>query len=230
MAIALTVVAPSTAAQAPRPVQVPDTLAQRLLPCTTCHGAEGRSAGGAFTPRIAGKPAGYLFDQLLHFRDGRRHNAAMAGFLADLPDAYLREMADHFAALDLPYPAPAPRRVAAAALAAGQRLARHGDAARQLPACTACHGAALTGALPAMPGLLGLPRDYLVAQLGAWRHGSRHASAPDCMAEVARRLTLEDIGQIADWLALQAVPEPMRAAPAPTSALPLACGSAGQRR
>ena len=156
----------------------------------------------------------------------------MAGFLTDLPDAYLREMAEHFAALDLPYPAPTPRRVTAAAWAAGQRLAQHGDAAHRLPACTACHGAALTGALPAMPGLLGLPRDYVVAQLGAWRNGSRRASAPDCMAEVARRLTLEDIVQIADWLAVQAVPEPMRpaSAPAPTTAAPLACGSAGYGR
>ncbi len=40
----------------------------------------------------------------------------------------------------------------------------------------------MTGRAPFIPGLLGLPRDYLNAQLGAWRNGQRHASPPDCMA------------------------------------------------
>ena len=41
-----------------------------------------------------------------------------------------------------------------------------------------------------VPGLLGLPRDYLAGQLGAWKSGIRHALAPDCMAEIAERLNL----------------------------------------
>jgi len=218
------------AVAAATPVQVPDTLAQRLQPCTACHGAQGRSVDGAYVPRLAGKPAGYLFEQLLNFRDGRRHNATMAGFLADLPDAYLREMATHFAALDLPYEPAAPRRASPEALARGERLARRGDATRDLPACTACHGEAMTGAQPAMPGLLGLPRDYLIGQLGAWRNGTRRATAPDCMAEIAKRLSVEDLGAVADWLAAQPVPSPMRADAAPTQPAPLRCGSARHAR
>lgn len=212
------------------PVQVPDTLAQRLQPCTACHGAQGRAVGGAYVPRIAGKPARYLFEQLLNFRDGRRHNATMAGFLADLPDAYLREMATHFAGLDLPYEATVPPKVPASVLARGKRLATAGDRSRDLPACTACHGEALAGAQPAMPGLLGLPRDYLIGQLGAWRNGTRRATAPDCMAEIARRLSVEDLGAVADWLSAQPVPQPMRPAAAPTQPAPLRCGSAGHAR
>ena len=38
---------------------------------------------------------------------------------------------------------------------------------------------------PAVPGLLGLPRDYLNGQLGAWQTRQRHATAPDCMATIA---------------------------------------------
>ena len=41
---------------------------------------------------------------------------------------------------------------------------------------------------PAIPGLLGLPRDYLNSQFGAWRIGQRQAQEPDCMAQVARQL------------------------------------------
>jgi len=36
---------------------VPDTLSQRLLACTICHGSEGRASAGGHQPRIAGKPA-----------------------------------------------------------------------------------------------------------------------------------------------------------------------------
>src|SRR6185295_15503252 len=120
-------------------------------------------------------PAGYLYNQLLNFRDGRRAYALMTNLLAPLDDAYLREIAGHFASLDLPYPAPAPLTLAAVDAAAAARLVREGDAARGLPACTACHGAAMTGRAPFVPGLVGLPPDYLNAQLGAWRNGKRVA-------------------------------------------------------
>ena len=83
-------------------------MAQRMLACTGCHGPEGRAAADGYYPRIAGKPAGYLFNQLVNFRDGRRAYALMTNLLAPLDDAYLREIAAHFAGLDLPYPAPAP--------------------------------------------------------------------------------------------------------------------------
>ena len=53
-------------------VQVPDTIAQRVAACVACHGQEGRSAPDAYYPRIAGKPAGYLYNQLANFRAGRR--------------------------------------------------------------------------------------------------------------------------------------------------------------
>ena len=223
----LSCLALSAAAQVLDFVQVPDTLAQRLAPCTACHGPQGRAVGGAYVPRIAGKPAGYLHEQLINFRDGRRQNTSMAMLLADLPDAYLREIAAHFAALDLPHAAGPTVPASPAALARGETIARRGDATTKLPACADCHGAQLTGALPAMPGLLGLPRDYLIAQLGAWQTGSRHATAPDCMADIAKRLSPTDSSAVADWLASQPVPQPMRPAPKPERPAPLRCGSAG---
>ena len=206
------------------PVQVLDTLAQRLQPCLACHGAQGRASRQGYLPRIAGKPAGYLLQQLLNFRDGRRSNATMADLLANQTDAYLAEMAGHFAALDLPYPAPSAEPVPAAQLARGEALVRQGDAARQLPACSACHGPRLTGTQPAIPGLLGLPRDYLLGQLGAWRTGMRQAAGADCMATIARRLTPEDAAAVTAWLAHQPVPADAHAQPAGSSPLPIPCG------
>ena len=190
---------------------VPDTLAQRVMACTLCHGQEGRATNAGYFPRIAGKPADYLYHQLLHFRDGRRNNAGMSDLLDHLSDTYLRDIAGHFAGLDLPYPPPQPSDALADELARGEALVRRGDAARELPACTACHGAALTGVNPAVPGLLGLPRDYLNAQLGAWHNGTRQAQSPDCMATIARRLPVEDVAAVSAWLSTQALPASTRA-------------------
>ncbi len=202
-----------------------DTLAQRTLACTACHGAQGRAGPDGYYPRIAGKPAGYLYHQLLHFRDGRRHYGLMTRLLDPLSDAYLMEIAQHFASLDLPYPPPAPARAPQPALDRGRTLALQGDSARQLPSCAQCHGPQLTGVLPNTPGLLGLPRDYLNAQLGAWRSGQRRAHAPDCMAQVARALSPEDLNAVTAWLSSQPLPPNSKAVarlPVPPT---LTCGS-----
>ena len=201
-----------------------DSMGQRMLACTGCHGPEGRAAPDGYYPRIAGKPDGYLFNQLLNFRDGRRHYALMSNLLAPLGDAYLREIANHFASLSLPYPPPAPSAQATADNAAAARLVNEGDAGRGLPACTTCHGATLTGTAPFVPGLVGLPRDYLNAQLGAWRNGKRLAQEPDCMARIAKQLDGAEIGRISTWLAAQPVPAGAKPAAGFASSMPLDCG------
>ncbi|HZV92307.1 MAG TPA: cytochrome C [Caldimonas sp.] len=201
-----------------------DTMAQRVLACTGCHGAQGRAAPDGYYPRLAGKPAGYLYNQLLNFRDERRHYALMNNLLAPLDDAYLREIAAHFAGLEVPYPAPAPIVLDAQSRAAAERIVREGDARRGVPACVACHGKAMTGTAPFVPGLLGLPRDYLNAQLGAWREDRRHAQAPDCMSRVAKSIDAREIGAIAGWLASQPVPADSKPVGAFAGPLPFACG------
>ena len=214
------------ALHAPAAPPFEDTMAQRTLACTACHGKEGRAGPDGYYPRIAGKPAGYLYNQLLNFRDGRRQYRLMTHLLDPLSDAYLLEIAQHFGKLDRPYPAPQPTNLRADALQRGQMLAQSGDATRQLPACAQCHGPALTGVQPNTPGLLGLWRAYLSAQLGAWRSGQRRAHAPDCMADVAKRLSPEDLTAVVGWLASQPVPANPKAIAALPQPAPIACGSA----
>jgi cytochrome c553 len=207
-----------------------DSMAQRTLACTGCHGPQGKSGPDGYYPRLAGKPAGYLYNQLRNIQDGRRHYALMEGLLAPLNDAYLREIAAYFAALEIPYPPPSAQSTDRTLLARGEALARKGDAALQIPACVQCHGNALTGVQPNTPGLLGLPRDYLNAQLGGWQTGQRKAHAPDCMAAIARRLSNADVHAVTTWLASQTVPKNSRpATEKPTftaDATAMECGSA----
>ncbi len=208
-----------------------DDMAQRTLACIACHGEQGRAGPDGYYPRLAGKPAGYLYHQLINFRDGRRHYGLMTRMVDVLNDDYLMEIARHFAGLQAPYPPPAPPASPPPAdvLARGRTLAQQGDAGRRLPACAQCHGQRLTGALPDVPGLLGLPQDYLMAQLGGWRTGQRRAHAPDCMASVVQRLSDRDAYAVVSWLALQ--PVPADASPAPerparrADTIDLACGA-----
>ena len=214
----------ATAAAAPPAFE--DTIAQRVQACSACHGKEGRAAPDGYYPRIAGKPAGYLYNQLLNFRDGRRHYGLMTGLLDPLSDAYLLEIAQYFSALDLPYPAPRAAAMPPDVAQRGRVLALEGDTARGLPACVLCHGAALTGVQPNTPGLLGLPRDYLNSQLGAWKTGQRRAHAPDCMAQIAKKLAPEDLSAVTSWLSSQPLPvntHPAAVLPKPPQ---IACGSA----
>jgi len=206
------------------PPVVEDSVSQRVQACTGCHGPQGRAASDGYYPRIAGKPAAYLYHQLLNFRDGRRQYEPMARLVEPLSDAYLQEMAAHFAALELPYPAAQPATVTAETLRRGEALALRGDATRRIPACVQCHGAALTGLAPAIPGLLGLPRDYLNAQLGAWKTGNRKAQAPDCMAQIAQALTADDVASLSQWLAAQPLPAQPKAVNTLPAPLPLPCG------
>jgi cytochrome c553 len=203
----------------------PDTMAQRMQVCTACHGKEGRATREGYFPRIAGKPAGYLFNQLENFQLGRRNNEAMVHLVDHLTPAYLQEIAAYFSSLELPHPPAQPPDVAPAVLERGARLVRQGDPARQLPSCTSCHGDRMTGVQPAMPGLLGLPRDYLIAQLGAWRTGQRKSAAPDCMGTIANRLSPDDVSAVAAWLAAQDVPRDGAPAARLAAPLPLDCGS-----
>lgn len=207
-----------------------DSIAQRTLACTACHGPQGRAAPDGYYPRLAGKPVGYLYNQLVNFREGRRHYSLMTQLIDPLTDVYLMEIASYFSSLEIPYPAPLPSSSPPDVLRHGQRLVMQGDPARKVPACVQCHGQAMTGVAPNIPGLLGLPRDYLNAQLGAWKAGQRRAHSPDCMKEVVARLSLEDINAVASWAAAQPLPadtRPARSLPAlPPGALALDCGSA----
>lgn len=187
-------------------VIVPDTMDERVKACIICHGAEDKAGRDAYYPRIAGKPQGYLFNQLRNFRDGRRYYQPMNILLENMSDDYLQSIAHHFASLKLPYPAPESFVMQPEEIELAERFIYSGNAQKDVPACSACHGDNLMGIEPAIPGLIGLSRAYITAQLGGWRKGSIiRGQASDCMSEIARQLTDHEADTIAKWLANQPV-------------------------
>lgn len=202
-----------------------DSIEARVQGCVTCHGQKGQGTADGYFPRIAGKPAGYLHHQLTAFRDGTRSYPPMNYLVAYLPDAYLKEIAEYFAAQRPPFNPQAGAAPDPALTQRGQVLAMAGDAQKGIPACIACHGKSLSGMEPGIPGLAGLRPAYIVGQLTRWRVGERRAADPDCMKRIASRLTDTDMTAVAAWLSQQA-PSPS-AAPEPSNLIrmPLACGS-----
>jgi cytochrome c553 len=210
---------------AAEPVPFEDSLEQRMKACVVCHGEKGAGVANAAFPRLAGQPAEYLASQMKAFRDGRRTYAPMNFLMARQADAYLDEIATWLAAQKPdPNVVEMRRRLPTdpVALATGEALVRNGRPAAGLPACAACHGPTLNGTLPGIPALAGMPRDFLIEQVGSWKTGSHRSPEPNCMAQIAGRMTGADIVAAATWLALQ---QPDGTPQKRSGPLPLACGS-----
>ena len=206
------------------PLKAPDTMAERVRGCTAAM-ASTASTDNDYFPRLAGKPAEYLYNQLVNFRDGRRKYPPMNYLLTYLNDDYLREMAEHFGRT--PAVPGAGEADAAGRDARARQAARHARrpvpqaAGLRLPRRDADRHAA------GDPGRLGLHADYLSAQIGAWRSGNRHAKAPDCMHEVASKLSDEDVTAVTALARATGARQPVPA-PARSMKTPLACGSEPQ--
>jgi len=80
---------------------------------------------------------------------------------------------------------------AAPPITAGERLAA---------SCTTCHGTHGNTAGTALPPLAGQPRDVLLANLKAFRDGTRPATI---MTQIAKGYTDEQLEQMAAWFASQ---------------------------
>lgn len=200
-------------------------MRERLAACNVCHGEQGEGRpGNEYYPHLAGKPSGYLLSQLQAFRDGQRLYPQMNWLMRNMGDAYLKRTAVYYASLP-PRSSAQSVTMSADDAARARELVERGDPERGVAACSACHGVDLAGMAPSVPGLLGLPPDYIIAQLGAWRVGTRSAASPDCMAEVARSLDHGDFRRLGQWLASQGTEYSLPPAAAGSFVLPVACGS-----
>ena len=206
----------------------PNTIEERVRACVSCHGETGRGISNVYFPRLAGKPAGYLYNQLVAFREGRRKYAPMNFLLAYLPDEYLKQMAQYYADAKVPFEHPGPPSVSDAVLQQGRNLVTNGNPDKQIPACVSCHGPHLAGREPGIPSLIGMRADYISAQLGAWRYGTRTALEPDCMQLIAARMTETEVAAVSAWLSAMPIPANTQPARQSSERLPLVCGSQKQ--
>jgi cytochrome c553 len=161
---------------------------QKAQVCVACHGPEGVSANPA-VPSLAAQPAQFVATQLLMFREGKRKDAQMSPFAANLTNTDLNNLAAYFTAQKLVLPAPA---ADASTAEAGARLARQLN-------CVQCHGATLMGQQH-IPRLAGQQREYLRAQLRGFKAQTRF-DMDGQMTSAAQALSEADIDTLANYLA-----------------------------
>ncbi|MDB5853565.1 MAG: Cytochrome c4 [Herminiimonas sp.] len=88
--------------------------------------------------------------------------------------------------------------------AKGEAIYTNGDAARNIPACVSCHGAAGNSTIVQNPRLAAQHDQYIVKELQNFKSGSRNNAI---MTPIAKALTDAEMANIAAWLDKQA-PKP----------------------
>ncbi|MGC1549795.1 MAG: cytochrome c [Rhodanobacter sp.] len=66
--------------------------------CFACHGADGNAVDPQY-PRLAGQYNEYIQQALHEYKDGRRNNPIMKGFVATLSDQDIEDVAAYFSSM-----------------------------------------------------------------------------------------------------------------------------------
>jgi len=161
------------------------------LNCTMCHGAQGTSTSDA--PNLAGQYPEVLIKQLIDFRSGKRASPTMQALAQSLSDRDVRELAAFFSYLPKARTAPTTYDESL------PPLVRVGAPLRNIAPCISCHGG-VDQKLGA-PWIEGMPKQYLVAQLKAFRDGGRGNDAEAQMRNVARAMRDDEIDSVSTFYA-----------------------------
>ena len=169
--------------------------------CAACHAADGNSIAAA-NPKIAGQFVEYLAKQLRDFKaqgdkPPLRESAVMTGMVANLSAADMKSLAAYYAAQQLRPSAAADKDL----VVLGQKIWRGGNPAKNIPACSGCHGPAGSGIPAQYPRLAGQYAEYLGAQLKAFREATRANDTNGIMRGVAAHMNDREIRAVSEYAA-----------------------------
>jgi cytochrome c553 len=161
------------------------------LNCTMCHGAQGMS--GSSAPNLAGQYPEVVIKQLEDYRTGKRASSIMEALASKLSERDVLDLAAYYAYLPKARTAPTTYDETLPA------LVRLGAPLRNIAPCISCHGG-VDQKLGA-PWIEGMPRDYLVSQLLAFRAGERRNDSQAQMRNVVRAMTNAEIEEVSAFYA-----------------------------
>jgi cytochrome c553 len=172
--------------------------------CSACHGPNGNSTSSQW-PKIAGQNAIYIAEQLQLFKASVRVNPDMLKIVSTLSDKDIDSVAVYYQAQT-----PVGGEADAKMVSAGENLYRFGDPAREIPACTACHGPVGRGnSVADYPALRAQFAEYVSKQLDDFASGARYSGAKPgaptsrngyMMTTIAKRLNADDIKGLAAYV------------------------------
>ncbi|MEH6951864.1 c-type cytochrome [Nitrobacter sp. NHB1] len=176
--------------------------------CSPCHGKQGEGQPATGVPRLAGLNAQYIQRQLASFKDGTRKNRIMMMIASELSDDDKKALANYYADMTTPKSGTSPADPAL--VAAGAKLAATGDWSKDLPGCGQCHGAAGLGVGTDFPRLAGQWAVYIEKALRSWKAGDRKNDPMGVMANVANKLTDDQIKSVAAYYESLPAPAPAK--------------------
>jgi cytochrome c553 len=166
--------------------------------CAGCHGVDGNSPVPTF-PKLAGQNETYIVKQLMDFKaNSARKNEIMLGMAAALSEEDAKDIGAYFQSQSVAQAAPFDE----SKIAAGREIYKGGNLQTGVPACQGCHGP--TGAGVAgigYPQLGGQYTDYTLAQLKAFKDGTRSNDDKALMRTIAAKLSDEEMTAVANYIA-----------------------------
>lgn len=166
--------------------------------CGGCHGMDGNSPMATY-PKLAGQNEAYIKKQVMDFKaNDKRQNAIMFGMVAAVSEEDAADIGAYFQSQTTAATAPFDE----SKLARGRELYKGGDLQKGIPACQACHGP--TGAGTAgvgYPSVGGQYVEYTLAQLKAFKDGSRSNDEKSLMRNIVKELSEDDMVALANYMA-----------------------------
>lgn len=166
--------------------------------CGGCHGFDGNSPIPMY-PKLAGQNEAYIVKQLKAFKENKtRQNPIMMGMAAGVSDADAADIGAYFQAQSVKEAATFDE----SQIAAGRELYKGGNLQTGIPACQGCHGP--TGAGTAgigYPQVGGQYVDYTLAQLKAFKDGSRTTDDKALMRSIVAKMSEKDMIAVANYIA-----------------------------
>lgn len=166
------------------------------LGCGGCHNADGNSVIPG-TPKLAGQHEQYIVKQLNDFKSTTRASDIMMGMASMVAsDVDAQNIGAYYASQKSTLDAADESKVAL-----GRDVYRGGNSATKVPACLGCHGPNGSGNPTAKyPTLAGQQVEYTIAQLKAFREGTRTNDANSMMHSVAAHMSNTEIEAVANYI------------------------------
>lgn len=170
-------------------------LAQQV--CSICHGMDGNSTNPTF-PKLAGQKNWYIISELKEFRSHNRSDPAgyeyMWGIARHLTDTQIKELATYFSEQKNIPGQPGNARLEAQ----GKLIFTEGMPARNMPACSTCHGP--EGAGTGMhPRIAGQHANYIEKQLAVFKNTQERPDGT-VMKVAVHNITPAEVKAVATYL------------------------------
>jgi len=166
--------------------------------CGGCHGFDGNSPIPTY-PKLAGQNEAYITKQVKDFKaNTTRQNPIMFGMVAALTDQDAADIGAYFQSQSLKEAATFDE----SKVATGRDIYKGGDMQKGIPACQACHGPKGSGTAGiGYPQIGGQYTEYTLAQLKAFKDGSRTNDDKKLMRSIVEKMSEKEMVAVSNYIA-----------------------------